>query len=90
MNNMQQKITQLLAPLNLQYFEFEDQSAAHVHHTHKKQGGHFALLLVSESFAHMNRLARHRRVQELLNPLCQNQEIHALSIVAKTPNEYFQ
>lgn len=89
MNAMQQKISQLLLTLDLQHFEFEDQSAAHAHHKGAKQGGHFALLLVSDAFANMNRIERHRHVQNLLSPLFQNQEIHALTIVAKTPDEYF-
>lgn len=89
MNPMQQQMTQLLAELSPEIFEFKDKSHLHVGHAGAKEGGHFAILLVSNSFEGMSRIARQRKVQNLLNPLFQNKRIHALSIVAKTPAEYF-
>lgn len=88
MNTVPEKMAQLLAPLHLHHFECEDQSALHAHHQGAKQGGHFSLILVSDSFAQLNRLERHRCVHQLLEPLLLNKEIHALTLLTKTPAEY--
>ena len=37
----------------------------------------------------MSRIARQRKVQELFAELFAEKAIHALSIIAKTPAEYF-
>lgn len=89
MNDMQQHMAQLLSPLAMTVFEFEDQSHLHIGHAGSKQGGHYAILLVSEQFKGMSRVTRQRQVQQLLAPLFMANKIHALSIIAKTPDEYF-
>lgn len=89
MSPMQQEMAALLAGLSPELFEFEDQSHLHAGHAGAKEGGHFAILLVSPHFEGMNRVARQRHVQQLLAPLFQSKKIHALSIAAKTPAEYF-
>ncbi|WII92467.1 BolA family transcriptional regulator [Kingella negevensis] len=89
MSQMQDKMVALLAPISPDVFEFEDQSHLHAGHAGNKGGGHYAVLIVSEAFEGMNRVARQRKVQELLSELFTSKQIHALSVVARTPNEYF-
>ncbi|MDO4433284.1 MAG: BolA family protein [Alysiella sp.] len=89
MNPIEAQMATLLAPLQAEIFEFEDQSHLHIGHSGSKAGGHYAILIVSSSFQGMTRLARQRHIQTLLAPLFQNKTIHALSITAKSPQEYF-
>ncbi|MCG7656538.1 BolA family protein [Wielerella bovis] len=89
MNDMQQRMSELLAPLSPDVFEFEDQSHLHAGHAGNQGGGHYAVLIVSQMFDGMTRIARQRKVQELLADLFISKQIHALSIVARTPAEYF-
>lgn len=89
MTEMQSKMNELLQPLQADVFEFRDDSHEHVGHAGNKGGGHYAVLLVSEQFEGLSRLSRQRAVQDLLAPLFAAGEIHALSISAQTPSEYF-
>lgn len=89
MNAMYHLMQQRLSILSPEIFEFEDQSHLHIGHAGNKGGGHYAILIVSQTFEGLSRLARQRKVQDLLNDLFVKQHIHALSIIAKTPNEYF-
>lgn len=89
MNPMEQEMAQLLAGLAPEVFQFEDQSHLHVGHAGAREGGHFSVLVVSQAFADKNRIARQRMVQKLLQPLFHSKKIHALSISAQTPSEYF-
>lgn len=78
-----------LAVLHPSHMEIQDDSASHAGHAGAKSGGgHFFLTLVSEQFAGQPTLARHRKIHELLGDLMHKQ-IHALSIKAHTPNEFF-
>lgn len=73
-----------LSPLRL---ELVDESERHRGHEGARDGrGHFALTVVSASFAGEAPLARHRRVYAALGELMQT-DIHALSITALTPSE---
>ncbi len=90
---IREKLTKALSPSVL---EIEDDSWRHAGHHHEggmdaKPGGesHFNLVVVSEAFESMNRVARQRAVNaalaaELAGP------IHALSIKAMTPAEAAQ
>jgi BolA family transcriptional regulator, general stress-responsive regulator len=74
-----------LAPTAL---EITDDSADHVGHAGAAGGaGHFSLLIVSQGFAGLTRLARHQRVLRELTDLLPH-PIHALSIKALTPEEF--
>lgn len=87
---IREKLTVALSPQRL---ELEDDSARHAGHHHDggmdaRPGGesHFNLLVVSEAFEGMSRVARQRTItallkQELAGP------VHALSIKAVTPAE---
>jgi len=69
-------------------FELADDSAEHVGHAGAAGGGgHFSLLIVSDAFNGLSRLARHQRVMRELSDLFPH-PIHALSIRALTPEEF--
>jgi BolA protein len=75
---------QALAPSAL---AIVDESHRHAGHEGARDGrGHFAVEIVSDAFAGLAPLARHRRVYEALGSMMQT-DIHALSIRAKTPAE---
>jgi len=64
-----------------------DESHKHAGHEGARDGrGHFAVEIVSQAFAGLAPLARHRRVYEALGTMMQT-DIHALSIRARTPAE---
>jgi BolA protein len=72
-----------LAPLEL---EVRDDSHLHAGHAGAREGRHFSVRIVSERFAGKPRVARHRLVYDLLNPLM-SRGIHALAIEARAPQE---
>ncbi len=75
---------QSLAPLSL---EVRDDSHRHAGHEGARDGrGHFALEIVSDSFAGLAPLARHRRVYAALGQMMET-DIHALQIRARTGAE---
>lgn len=72
------------APVRLQV---RDDSHHHIGHEGAKDGrGHFHVEIVSERFAGLAPLARHRAVYAALGAMMQT-DIHALSIAARTPDE---
>ncbi len=65
----------------------KDQSHLHAGHEGAKDGkGHFDVMIVSEAFAGVNRVQRHRMVYTALGKLLET-DIHALRIKAFTPSE---
>jgi len=77
-----------MAPLAPALLEITDDSAAHVGHAGAAGGGgHFSMLIVSESFAGLPPLQRHRRVLREVADLLPH-PVHALSIKALTPEEF--
>ena len=77
-----------LAPVSL---EIIDDSAKHAGHAGAREGGHFRVNLVSPAFKGLSQLQRHRLVYAAVAPLMGDapidQRIHALNIVARTPEE---
>ena len=72
------------APASLQVV---DDSHRHAGHAGARDGrGHFEVAIVSDRFAGMAPLARHRAVYAALGELMLT-DIHALSIQARTPSE---
>jgi BolA family transcriptional regulator, general stress-responsive regulator len=67
-------------------FLLTDDSAAHAGHAGAREGGHYALTLVSEQFIGMPRLARHRAVMAQVADLIPS-PVHALSVRALAPGE---
>ena len=77
-----------LAPLAPTVLQIDDDSAAHAGHAGAAAGGgHFSLLVVSQCFSGLPRLARHQRVLREVADLVPH-PIHALSIKALTPAEW--
>lgn len=72
-----------LAPVAL---EVQDDSAAHAGHAGAREGRHFTVLITSARFVGLSRLARHRLVYDAV-ALLMAHGIHALAIVAKSPDE---
>lgn len=66
--------------------DIQDDSAQHAGHAGAREGGHFRVMLVSERFRGRSQLTRHRLVYAAVAPLM-GHGIHALSIVARTPEE---
>ncbi len=75
-----------LAEIAPQVFILADDSAKHAGHAGAKQGGHYQLTLVSESFSGLSRLQRHRAVMACVADLIPS-PIHALSLRALAPGE---
>jgi BolA protein len=63
-----------------------DDSAAHAGHAGAREGGHYAVFIVSDHFAGLKPLERHRLVYAAAAPLLPGR-IHALQINALTPEE---
>ena len=76
-----------LATLQPSYLDVIDDSAQHAGHAGARDGGgHYRVHIVSERFAGLATMARHRLVYDALGTLM-NGAIHALSITARTPAE---
>ncbi len=74
--------------LHPEALEIEDESHLHAGHAGARDGrGHFRVTIVSEAFAGLRPLQRHRRVYQALGELMDT-DIHALSIQAYTPDEF--
>ncbi len=78
-------LSEALAP---QVLEVVDESHLHVGHAGARDGrGHFAVVVISDRFAGLPLLARHRSIYRALGGLMDT-DIHALSVrTAKTPEE---
>jgi len=82
-----ERIRAALQTLSPSLLEVVDESHKHIGHQGARDGrGHFAVEIVSDSFAGQSALARHRRVYDALASMMQS-DIHALSIRARTPEE---
>lgn len=88
MNHTTELIRQRLAALEPDSLEIIDESAAHAGHAGAASGGgHFRLIIVSNRFAGMSTVSRHRMIYQHLGDLMSG-GIHALSIKALTPEEF--
>ncbi|KAF5273017.1 hypothetical protein FQR65_LT04759 [Abscondita terminalis] len=75
----------LSSSLNATHLEIVNES--YMHNVPKTAETHFKVLVVSEKFNGLSLLKRHRLVNDLLKTEFEN-GIHALSIVAKTPDQF--
>lgn len=76
-----------LGSLQATVLTVEDQSARHAGHAGAQSGGgHFALTIVSDAFEGKTAVRRHQMIYEALGDLMK-QDIHAISINAKTSLE---
>jgi BolA protein len=81
---IEQRLREALQPQQLQV---QDDSAAHAGHAGAATGkGHFRVRIVSERFAGLTALQRHRLVNQALAALWDS-DLHALSISALTSEE---
>ena len=83
-----QMIEQLQRALSPVRLELDDQSDHHIGHAgHDGRGeSHFALVIESEAFTGLNRVARQRAVYAALGDLM-DARVHALTIKALAPGE---
>ncbi len=84
-DSIQQKLTKALAPQRL---EVKDESHLHAGHASAPAGGesHFRLLIVSDAFEGLSRVARQRLVNGLLSEELAG-PVHALAMKTQTPAE---
>lgn len=82
----QQQLEQALQQLQPIQLQITDDSHLHAGHAGNTGGGHFSVFIVSETFAGLSPIKRHRLVYEAAAELLPA-TIHALSIKAKTPSE---
>jgi BolA protein len=75
-----------LAVLAPERLDIRDDSARHAGHAGAREGGHYAVAIVSARFAGLATMQRHRLVYDAVGDLMRN-GIHALSISARTPEE---
>jgi len=81
---IRERLTTAFAPTVL---DIEDDSAKHAGHAGARSGGgHFNVRIVSKEFSGKSLVQRHRLVYDAVGDAMQ-QEIHALSIQAKAPDE---
>lgn len=81
---IEQLRSRLQAALQPVELTIEDESAAHLGHAGAREGGHYAVHIVSKEFAGLGLLARHRLVYSAAGDLLHN-GIHALRIDALNP-----
>lgn len=83
MKEMEQRLTTACAPTKLNII---DDSAHHVGHVGNRGGGHFTVEITSLAFEGLSLVKRHQLVYKALGDYV-GREIHAVSIIAKTPGE---
>jgi BolA family transcriptional regulator, general stress-responsive regulator len=76
----------LNAALNPTSLAVQDDSAQHAGHAGAREGRHFSVRVVSERFAGVSRVGRHRLIYDALHTLIP-QGIHALAIDARAPGD---
>jgi BolA family transcriptional regulator, general stress-responsive regulator len=82
-----ERIRAALQSLQPTALEIRDDSHRHAGHEGARDGrGHFSVDIVSEAFAGLAPLARHRRVYAAVGDMMQT-DIHALQVRARTPAE---
>jgi BolA protein len=74
----------LRAELAPEALEVADDSHLHAGHAGAREGRHFSVVITSERFQGLGRVARHRLVYDALHELMPR-GIHALAIDARTP-----
>ncbi|MGC7559785.1 BolA family protein [Pasteurella sp. PK-2025] len=77
-----ERLSQEFAP---QFLLVENES--YMHSSGRGADSHFKIVLVSEHFTHLNKVARHRKIYQFLAQDLQN-GIHALALHLYTPKEW--
>tara|TARA_R110001606_G_scaffold399310_1_gene584773 strand:+ start:102271 stop:102543 length:273 start_codon:yes stop_codon:yes gene_type:complete len=87
MTDTTSKLQTALSNLNPAHLDLQDDSALHAGHAGNTGGSHYTVTIVSEAFNGLSLIKRHRLVYDAVGELMTN-DIHALSIQAKTPAEF--
>lgn len=87
MTTTTERLQHALATLSPDHLSIQDDSALHAGHAGNQGGGHYTIIIVSALFNGLSLIKRHRLVHETVAELMVT-DIHALSINAKTPEEY--
>tara|TARA_R110002049_G_scaffold226759_6_gene398907 strand:+ start:956 stop:1231 length:276 start_codon:yes stop_codon:yes gene_type:complete len=87
MTDTTSKLQAALNSLKPSYLDLQDDSALHAGHAGNTGGSHYTVIVVSEAFNDLSLIKRHRLVYDVVGDLMTN-DIHALSIQAKTPAEF--
>ncbi|XP_066141057.1 DNA-binding transcriptional regulator BolA isoform X3 [Euwallacea fornicatus] len=74
-----------LSQLNPTYLKVINES--YMHNVPKGAETHFKVVVVCDDFKNLSLLKRHRKVNDILKAELQS-EVHALSIIAKTPDQW--
>lgn len=84
-DKIRERLTEALSPIELDVI---DDSAQHAGHAGARPEGetHFRVRIVARAFDGLNRVARQRRVHDILADELRTR-VHALSIDAKAPGE---
>ena len=77
----------LMTELQPQQLEISDDSHLHVGHAGASGGGHYTVQIVAQAFTDKPLIERHRMIYDLLQDMMHS-EIHALSIQARSPEEF--
>jgi BolA protein len=83
-NTIEERLRNTLNPLHMQVVD-----ESHMHSVPEGAQSHFKLIVVSENFANKKLLARHREINSLLKDEFSS-GLHALSIHAWTPDEWYE
>jgi len=86
---VEEEIERRLSSLKNPEISLQDDSASHAGHAGaiESGGGHYNLIIISDSFKGKSRIIRHRMVYEKLADLIPS-KIHALSIQTYTTEEF--
>ena len=87
MTTIEAQLRDALTTLNPSQLNITDDSAEHAGHAGNTGGSHFTITIVSDLFEGLSLVKRHRLVNNAAADLLR-QDIHALSIKAKTTSEY--
>ena len=79
-----QKLKEAFHPL----IHLEVLNESYMHNVPLGSETHFKVIVVSEKFENQNLIARHRAVNQTLSEELSKGGVHALSIVAKTENQW--
>jgi BolA protein len=73
----------------IEYIQWQDDSHLHAGHGEANKGGHWTLYMVSDVFNGISRIKRHQLIYKALAEYLKNNQIHALSLELKTPQDIF-
>eukprot|EP00516_Mucochytrium_quahogii_P008826 CAMPEP_0203775438 /NCGR_PEP_ID=MMETSP0099_2-20121227/6089_1 /ASSEMBLY_ACC=CAM_ASM_000209 /TAXON_ID=96639 /ORGANISM=" , Strain NY0313808BC1" /LENGTH=110 /DNA_ID=CAMNT_0050674131 /DNA_START=23 /DNA_END=355 /DNA_ORIENTATION=- len=81
--SIQGKLSSAFSPVHLEVL-----NESHSHNVPKGSETHFKVVVVSGDFEDVGLLQRHRKVNAVLDEELKVRGVHALSIVAKTPEQW--